>query len=236
MSSDHRNYDAPTGYGTKPQRPPCDLDQAGSSMRATSEQNFHRNRCAVIDRRDPSELTDRELLQSLLELVSPELDCAHTAARLLQESGGLARATHAGATTDISAHKMLRLVDEVAYRSARSRIDAQDVLSCYADLEAYLSLNALRETVRCCRVLYLTGGGHLIRDEVAFRGTANRVTCYPREIIRSALELSAIRVVVAFNHPMDEREASDEEKTFFKKLRASARLFEIDVHPIMLIH
>ena len=50
-------------------------------------------------------------------------------------------------------------------------------------------------------VLYLDSRFRLLRQEIPQKGTTNRVSIYPREILKQALILGAHAVVVVHNHP-----------------------------------
>lgn len=57
---------------------------------------------------------------------------------------------------------------------------------------------ARRETLR---VLYLDAAHRLIADEVASEGTVDSLAFYTREIVIRALEVGAVGLILAHNHP-----------------------------------
>ncbi|QXT34857.1 JAB domain-containing protein [Sphingomonas sanguinis] len=62
-----------------------------------------------------------------------------------------------------------------------------------------------RETLR---VLYLDAGHRLLLDEVAAEGTVDSLSFYAREIVIRALEVGAVGLVLAHNHPGGSPDAS----------------------------
>jgi DNA repair protein RadC len=75
------------------------------------------------------------------------------------------------------------------------------VISSWSALLSYVRIALQHETREQVRVLYLDSKNQLILDEVTGRGTVNQAPVYPREIIRRALELSAVAVILVHNHP-----------------------------------
>ena len=72
----------------------------------------------------------------------------------------------------------------------------------------YLTLEMAHAPVERVRVLFLDGSNRLLRDEEVARGSVDRATIYPREVVRRALELGALGMVVVHNHPSGSLEPS----------------------------
>lgn len=68
-------------------------------------------------------------------------------------------------------------------------------------LLAYLRAALAFENVECGHVLHLDIKNRLIRDERISRGTIDTCTMHVREIITRALELGAVSLIMAHNHP-----------------------------------
>jgi DNA repair protein RadC len=51
------------------------------------------------------------------------------------------------------------------------------------------------------RVLYLNSRNRLINDEVHGVGTVDQAAVYPREVIKRAIEVGAVKLILAHNHP-----------------------------------
>lgn len=129
------------------------------------------------------------------------------AAALLREFGSMsaviggspARMRRAGADPTIVAMLLccrramsLALLDEVVRRP---------VIESSAALMDYLRFEVCSETVETFRTLYLNARNELIAHETTSTGTVDSVPFLPREIIGRALELGAMSIVIAHNHP-----------------------------------
>lgn len=78
-------------------------------------------------------------------------------------------------------------------------------------------------------VLYLDAQNRLVLFETPFRGTVNQTAVYPREIAKRALEVNAMGVVLAHNHPSGATEPSAADRNLTNVIRAALALFDITV-------
>lgn len=76
-------------------------------------------------------------------------------------------------------------------------------------------------------VAYLDNRHRIIRFEIAFRGTIDHTTIYPREIVRRALELNAAALIVGHNHPSGVTEPSDADRLITRRLRDALELVDV---------
>ena len=75
-------------------------------------------------------------------------------------------------------------------------------------------------------VIYLNSKNRLI-DEDLWLGSVDRVTIYPREILRRAILLRASSVMIAHNHPSGDPRPSPKDITLTEHLEASLNLMDI---------
>ena len=78
-------------------------------------------------------------------------------------------------------------------------------------------------------VLFLDNQHYLIEYEEMFRGTIDSASVYPREVAKTALELNAVAVIFAHNHPSGISVPSNSDRTITTKLRSALELFDIRV-------
>lgn len=96
----------------------------------------------------------------------------------------------------------LHLLLQAACFVAIERIDSKKPVFCNIDqVHDYLRLQMGFLLQEQLRILFLNKGNRLILDEVSARGTIDNVPCYPREILKRALEVGATALVLIHNHP-----------------------------------
>ncbi|EZP49960.1 DNA repair protein RadC [Sphingomonas sp. RIT328] len=121
-----------------------------------------------------------------------------SAAAVLGSAGGLRLRRCVG---DPGLAEMLTLVADFLRCVLGGRVRGLCVLSGRDAVFDYLRAEMAfcrRETLR---VLYLDAAHRLLADEVAAHGTVDSVSFYAREIVVRALELGAVGLVLAHNHP-----------------------------------
>jgi DNA repair protein RadC len=78
-------------------------------------------------------------------------------------------------------------------------------------------------------VLFLDSQHRLLADEVLFEGTINAAFVYPREIVKRSLELDAVSVILAHNHPLGNSEPSLADRKITQMLQEALDLVDIRV-------
>ncbi|MGN6277686.1 MAG: JAB domain-containing protein [Sphingomonas sp.] len=157
----------------------------------------------------PASTTTAPAQSILADLIAPISNAdqhAHAAA-LLDEFGTLAavlagsRERVARATGRPPLHDLLAAHRAVMVHALRERVDARPVLGTGAALTDYLWMAMAHEPRECLRALYLDRGDRLIRDEVLRVGSLDTIHIEPRDVMIRALELGAVGLVLAHNHP-----------------------------------
>ncbi len=85
---------------------------------------------------------------------------------------------------------------------------------------------------RQCEVfacLFLDSGHRVLAFREMFRGSINRATVHPREVVKEALYLNAAAVILAHNHPSGESTPSGEDVNLTGRLEKALRLIDIRV-------
>ena len=85
------------------------------------------------------------------------------------------------------------------------------------------------------RVLFLDRKNRLISDQVMSDGTIDHAPVYPREIARTALELSASGLVLVHNHPSGDPAPSHADISMTRDLIDALTVFEIVVHDHLIV-
>lgn len=99
----------------------------------------------------------------------------------------------------------------------------------------YLILSLAELDYEVFMVLFIDNRNNLIAAEQMFRGTINSCSIYPRVIAQRALELNAISIILAHNHPSHGTQPSYEDKAMTNKIKRALELLDIQVLDHLLI-
>lgn len=77
--------------------------------------------------------------------------------------------------------------------------------------------------------LYLDARHRIVAERVIFIGTINSALVSTREVLKTALDLTATALLLFHNHPSGDPSPSAEDLLFTRKLVDAARLFSVDV-------
>jgi DNA repair protein RadC len=103
---------------------------------------------------------------------------------------------------------LLQAVRQTLRNVSRADLDARQVLPTARALRDYLMVHLAEEANEHVRVLYLNAHDRLILDELHSSGTPSTTPFCVRTIAARALEVGAMNVIVAHNHPSGLRESS----------------------------
>lgn len=190
----------------------------------------------------PDGLPDYELLELVLFNAVPRIDVKPLAKSLLATFGSFNAVVSAPearllrvAGVDQKVVVQLRLVEATARRFARGSIAERCVVSSWNDVIAYCRTAMAYRDVEHVRVLYLDQKNRLILDEELWRGTVNAAPTYPREIVRRALELSAVSLILVHNHPSGDTEPSEADISMTRAVRNACEAVGIKLHDHVVI-
>ena len=182
----------------------------------------------------PAALADHELLEMVLFLALPRRDTKPIARALLARFGSFAGAISAPMAELLGIEGLgeaggaaLKTVQAAAWRLARAELDDRPVLDHWDKLTAYLNTVMSRDRVEVFRVLFLDGRNRLLADEAQAQGTVNHTPVYPREVVRRALELHAVAIVLAHNHPSGDPAPSRQDIDVTRDVGNAARLLGV---------
>ncbi len=103
---------------------------------------------------------------------------------------------------------LLQAVKQALRCVTRADLDRRPVLPTSRALRDYLMAHLADETDENIRILYLNAYDRLIVEDLHATGTPNDVPFCVRSIAGRALEVGAMNVIVAHNHPSGLRESS----------------------------
>lgn len=76
-------------------------------------------------------------------------------------------------------------------------------------------------------VIYLDNRHNIIEIEEMFRGTVDKATVHPREVLKNALQHNASAIIIAHNHPSGDTEPSRADIEITKRLKEGLNFVEI---------
>ena len=180
---------------------------------------------------DLSELTSADLLAIQLDV---ENEGKQVATSLLKQCGGLARVLKSDSawlrnTVGLSPRSIrrLRVVAELSSRAAKEALLDVDALSNPNLVREYLSeylVAAKREHFVC---LYLDVRNRVLKVDTLFSGTVDAASVYPREIVTTALQVGAVNIIIAHNHPSGSSQPSEADHRVTDKVRKALGLVDI---------
>ncbi len=78
-------------------------------------------------------------------------------------------------------------------------------------------------------VMFLSNQHRILAFEEMFRGTVDQSAVYPREVLKRALQLNAVALIFAHNHPSGCTEPSQADISMTDKLKQALQLVDITV-------
>lgn len=183
----------------------------------------------------PEELSNRELLAAILYTGTRKQGVMEMASQVLDEYGDnyvinetdphrlskfldipLSKATQVVATFSLGR----RLFHNKKQRSVTIR-NSKDAFKHLKDMSS-LPKEYLRG-------LYLNSRYKVIHEETISIGTVNESIVHPREVFRPAIEVGAVAVILAHNHPSGKTEPSDADIALTEQLVEAGKLLGIEL-------
>jgi DNA repair protein RadC len=182
------------------------------------------------------------MLEMVLFLALPRRDTKPIARALLARFGGFGAAIGAPVADLLAVGDLgeagaaaLKTVQAAALRLLRSDVAQAPVLANWERLIDYLTASLTHEKTEQFRVLFLDSRNRLIADEVQGRGTVNHTPAYPREVVKRALELHAVALILAHNHPSGDPTPSREDLALTREIQRAAETLRITLHDHIII-
>ncbi len=178
--------------------------------------------------------TDAEVLELLLSFGTPRTDCKESARQALQQFGSLA------AVLDAPSERLqqipgigkknsfaVQFVQAVSRRYLKQRLQGRKYLHSSGAVRDFLihSMRDLQKEV--LTVIFLDSSYAILKTEIMAEGTVNVNTVYPREILKRGLELNAVALIIAHNHPSGSLKPSSQDIHLTKTLCLLCSLMQL---------
>lgn len=180
-----------------------------------------------------SSLSDSELLAVLLRTGRAGVSVLQIAMDLLRENGGLAglltATPHSLRRAGVGPAKAAALLAavEVGRRLAREQLLDREPLSRPVDVARYLALRYHTCDQEVMGALFLDARSLLLGEREMFRGTLNRMSVEPREILRECLQRGAAAVYLFHTHPSGDPSPSAEDLLFTRRMAEASEIVGI---------
>lgn len=153
-------------------------------------------------------VSDRELLELVLERSAPISSISAIASHLLEKFGSFAEVLSANhhklaefGKCDETVCNDLALIRIAAQRLLRGMVCQRPLMSCWSELIDYCRSLLAFETREVVLIIFLDDQQRIIGDEVHSLGSAHRAPVYVREIMLRCLVHNASGLVIVHNHP-----------------------------------
>jgi DNA repair protein RadC len=130
---------------------------------------------------------------------------------------------------------LIKLIKEASNHYLKEKTLETDVISSPAALLKYLksTMSSLKD--EHFRVLFLNSKNEIIKDETVQKGTVDETPVYPRKILTKALEVNAVSLIFAHNHPSGYPSPSHHDRKLTNTLIEAAQTFSIKIHDHIII-
>ena len=93
----------------------------------------------------------------------------------------------------------------------------------------YCQLHIAEHTHELFGVLLLNNRHRLIKSKILFRGTIDTTPIYPREVIKESIKCGAAACIFYHNHPGQEPDPSEADKTITNRLKEALALIDVRI-------
>jgi len=186
-------------------------------------------------------LSDAELVAVLLRTGYRGTSAVELARTLLDDNGGLSGLL--GATPQMLLRKGLGKAKaagllaalEIARRLARKEIQERKPLSRPAEVVHYLHLRYQARDQEVMGALFLDKRSRMLGDREIYRGTLERASVEPREVLKECLLRGASGVLLFHTHPSGDPTPSPEDAAFTLRMAAAAKIVGVRLHDHFII-
>jgi len=190
----------------------------------------------------PDALADYEIIELLLTLARPRIDCKPIAKALLKQFGTLPALMAANPDTLRSVDGVgdstvvaLKLVQAAAQRMLKREVLDKPVLDSWNKVLDYCHSVMAHQREEQLRLFFLDGRNSLVADEMQSKGTVNHTPLYVREVVKRALELGASALIMAHNHPTGDPSPSRDDIALTREVRNALKAVGVSLHDHVII-
>ncbi|MGE8111459.1 MULTISPECIES: RadC family protein [Pseudomonas] len=186
--------------------------------------------------RGAGSLTDAELLAVFLGSGVRGCNVVELSRRLLVKFGGLRQLLEAERDAFVGElglgpvrYGQLQALLEIGRRHLATTIERESAMDSPAAVRRYLKSMLRHEVSEVFGCLFLDSKHRPLAFEILFRGTIDRASVYPREVVRRALQHNAAALILCHNHPSGNCEPSQDDVHLTLSLKRGLGLIDVRV-------
>ncbi|MBK4998259.1 JAB domain-containing protein [Pseudomonas sp. S31] len=186
--------------------------------------------------RGAGSLTDAELLAVFLGSGVRGRNVVELARGLLVKFGGLRQLLEADREAFVGElglgpvrYSQLQAMLEIGRRHLATAIARESAMDSPAAVRSYLKAMLRHEVSEVFGCLFLDTKHRPLAFEILFRGTIDRASVYPREVVRRALQHNAAALILCHNHPSGNSEPSQDDVHLTVSLKRGLALIDVRV-------
>jgi DNA repair protein RadC len=126
-------------------------------------------------------------------------------------------------------YSQLQALLEIGRRNLAMSIERESVMDSPLAVRRYLKAMLRHEASEVFGCLFLDTKHRPLAFEILFRGTIDRASIYPREVVRRALLHNAAALILCHNHPSGNCEPSQDDVHLTLMLKRSLALIDVRV-------
>jgi DNA repair protein RadC len=183
-----------------------------------------------------SVFTDEEVIELLLTMGTPRQDCKDRARAAMKRFGSLAGVLEAEADELQKIEGIgpknafaIKFIHQVARRFLSSRLEGRSYLNSAQDVVDHLCYSLSFKDREIFSVLFLDASNGIIAVEELFEGSVSTATVYPDQLFKRALNLGAVSMILAHNHPSGTTRPSGQDISLTRRLCLAAMLLDIRI-------
>ena len=181
-------------------------------------------------------LTDTELLAVFLGSGVRGRNVVELARGLLVKFGGLRQLLEADREAFVGElglgpvrYSQLQALLEIGRRHLATSIERESAMDSPGTVRRYLKAMLRHEVSEVFGCLFLDTKHRPLAFEILFRGTIDRASVYPREVVRRALLHNAAALILCHNHPSGNSEPSQDDVHLTLSLKRGLALIDVRV-------
>jgi len=187
-------------------------------------------------------LADYELIELLLTYAIPRVDTKPTAKALLQRFKTIFNVLQQSDERLLEIEgigpktvTLFHVVHACLTRATETAVEYRETVSKPEDIFAFIRLHLGPGTTECLHALYLDDARHIVHYQEVATGTVNRVSLYPREVLKPALIHNATGLILVHNHPDGQPIPSEHDLEMTRKLEDLSGEFGIKLLDHMIV-
>ena len=185
-----------------------------------------------LEKYGPEKLSNSELLAILLRTGGKGLNVVEMSRKILGKFGGdgLSKAgvNDLKNTFGLGSAKACEIV--ACFELGRRLLHNKKSQIYFTPKDVWQELKDIRDNKKEHFVIFfLDARNQEIKREIVSIGSLNANLVHPREVFEPAIRHTAAQIIVAHNHPSDDAEPSEEDKTITQRLIEASKILGIDI-------